>query len=65
VNLSWVEAQLACEKAGGYLAEPRTQSQAQFLSEVAVLEGSFKGIGYWYIGLTDLGVYYDSTTKYI
>jgi len=55
VNLSWVEAQLACEKAGGYLAEPRTQSQDQFLSEVAVLAGSFTGIGYWYIGLTDLG----------
>ena len=25
VNLSWVEAQLECEKEGGYLAEPITQ----------------------------------------
>ena len=26
VNLSWVEAQLECEKVGGYLAEPRVES---------------------------------------
>ena len=25
VNLTWVEAQLACEEAGGYLAEPQSQ----------------------------------------
>ena len=25
LDLSWVEAQLACEMEGGYLAEPRTQ----------------------------------------
>jgi len=55
VNLSWVEAQLACEKEGGYLAEPQTELQIEFLSELAGLEGSFTGIGYWYIGLTDLG----------
>ena len=30
-------------------------SQIDFLSELATLEGSFTGIGYWYIGLTDLG----------
>ena len=29
--------------------------QIDFLSELAVLEGGFTGIGYWYIGLTDLG----------
>ena len=29
--------------------------QIEFLSELAVLEGSFTDIGYWYIGLTDLG----------
>ena len=27
----------------------------ELLAELAVLEGSFTGIGYWYIGLTDLG----------
>ena len=27
----------------------------EFLAELAVLEGSFTGIGHWYIGLTDLG----------
>ena len=25
VNITWVEAQLACEEQGGYLAEPYTQ----------------------------------------
>ena len=25
VNLTWVEAQLACEQQGGYLAEPTSQ----------------------------------------
>lgn len=54
VNLTWVEAQLTCEEAGGYLAEPQSQLQIEFLSELAGLEGSFTGIGYWYIGLTDL-----------
>ena len=29
--------------------------QIEFLSELAILEGSFTGIGFWYIGLTDLG----------
>merc|ERR1719150_3019995 len=43
VNLTWMEAQLACEQQGGFLAE------------LALLEGSFTGVGFWYIGLTDLG----------
>merc|ERR1712227_510952 len=55
VNLTWVEAQLACEQQGGYLAEPYSQLQMEFLGELAVLEGGFTGIGFWYIGLTDLG----------
>ena len=29
--------------------------QLDFLSELALLEGGFTGVGYWYIGLTDLG----------
>jgi len=55
INMSWVEAQIECEKVGGFLAEPMEESQIQFLSELASLEGSFTGIGYWYLGLTDLG----------
>merc|ERR1719410_1648393 len=55
VNLTWVEAQLACEQQNGYLAEPYSQLQMELLAELAVLEGSFTGIGNWYIGLTDLG----------
>jgi len=54
VNLTWIEAQLACEKEGGYLAEPVNHWQSLFLGELAILEGSFTDIGYWYIGLTDL-----------
>jgi len=55
LNLTWVEAQEECEQVGGYLAEPITTRQAMFLKELAILEASFTGIGYWYIGLTDLG----------
>merc|ERR1712227_629809 len=55
VNLTWVEAQLACEQQGGYLAEPTTQLQMEFLAELALLESSFVDVAYWYIGLTDLG----------
>ena len=29
--------------------------QIDFLAELALLEGSFTGVGFWYIGLTDLG----------
>ena len=29
--------------------------QSQLLGELAVLEGSFTSIGYWYLGLSDLG----------
>lgn len=38
--------------------------QIDFLSELAVLEGSFTGIGYWYIGLTDLGENFYMTASY-
>jgi len=55
VELSWVEAQFECEKAGGYLAEPKTERQAKFLYEIAELEESLTGIRFWYIGLTDSG----------
>lgn len=36
------------------MAEPITSRQSEFLKEVALLEASFTGIGYWYIGLTDI-----------
>merc|ERR1712227_547208 len=55
VNLTWVEAQLACEQEGGFLAEPTSQLQLDFLSELALLQGGFTGVDHWYIGLTDLG----------
>jgi len=54
VNLNWVEAQIECGQIGGYLAEPRTTRQAEFLGEIAILEAPLTGIQFWYIGLTDL-----------
>jgi len=32
--------------------------EAEFLHEVATIEESFTGIGYWWIGLTDMGMFY-------
>ena len=31
-------------------------SQAEFLHDLAVLDQSFSGIQYWWLGLTDLGI---------
>lgn len=55
VNLSWVVAQQKCESIGGYLAEPLTARQAEFIHGVAIIDESFSGIDHWWIGLTDLG----------
>ena len=30
-NISWAEGQNACEELGGYLAEPKTEAQTDFL----------------------------------
>jgi len=54
-NLTWAEAMSACEDAGGYLAEPKTQKQMNFLAGVAALEMDFYGVANWWLGLTDLG----------
>jgi len=48
---SWLGASLACEQAGGYLAEP---NQMDFLTGLAGLEADFTGIRNWWIGLSDL-----------
>jgi len=54
-NLTWVDAEEECENIGGYLAEPSTTRQSEFLNELTILEAELTGINYWYIGLTDLG----------
>ena len=40
-SISWVEAQLACERAGGFLAEPKNPEQMEFLSGIAVVVEPF------------------------
>jgi len=52
-RLSWFEASLGCEQAGGYLAEPQRFSQMDILTAFAGLEADFYGIRNWWIGLTD------------
>ena len=64
-NLTWFEAMLVCEQvraprlhpaqAGGYLAEPKTLEQMEFLAGIAGLEESFYDIHNWWIGLADVG----------
>ena len=55
VNLSWIEALNECEKLGGFLMEPKTEDQFQFVSSLAFVEESFTGITSWWVGLSDLG----------
>jgi len=52
-NISWFEAQAVCSQNGGYLAEPKTVEQMNFLSGVASLEEAFTGIQSWWINLSD------------
>ena len=40
-SISWVEAQLACERAGGFLGEPKNHDQMEFLSGIAVVVEPF------------------------
>ena len=54
-RLTWLEGLEVCEAAGGWLAEPRTQEQLQFLSSLAFLEESLTGVRGWWVGLSDLG----------
>jgi len=42
-NSTWFEAMLACEKEGGYLAEPKTLRQMEFLTGLVQLEAEFYG----------------------
>jgi hypothetical protein len=38
-----------------YILKHKIFSQGEFLNDLAVLEQSFTGIKYWWLGLTDLG----------
>jgi len=54
-NSTWFEAMVACEKEGGYLAEPKTLRQMEFLTGLAELEAEFYGPREWWLGLSDSG----------
>lgn len=53
-SMGWFEAQLSCEKIGGFLAEPSSDHQMEFLSGLAAVVESFTSIRKWWIGLTDI-----------
>jgi len=52
---TWFEAMLACEKEGGYLAEPKTLRQMEFLTGLVELEAEFYGPREWWLGRSDTG----------
>lgn len=52
-DLSWFDAKVQCEIAGGYLAEIKTESASNFVVTIAAL---FPEVERWFIGLTDLVV---------
>jgi len=45
----------ACEKIGGYLAQPQTQKQMEFLHGLAEVYAQFTGVYNWWLGLSDIG----------
>merc|ERR1711962_1166842 len=54
-NVTWINAMSACEKMGGYLAQPKTQEQMEFLHGLAEVYAQFTGVHNWWLGLTDMG----------
>jgi len=52
-QFNWIEAQHACHGVGGFLAEPKSQEAAQFLSDYAQMELATFGLKSWWIGLSD------------
>merc|ERR1712226_1063993 len=52
---SWLEALEYCEEEGGFLAEPKTPEQLEFVSSVAYIEETHTGVQAWYVGLSDMG----------
>ena len=54
-GVNWIEAHLACESVGGYLAEPASLEQMEFLTGIAEVEETFTDIKTWWIGMSDIG----------
>jgi len=54
MNLTWVSAQGECDGVGGYLAEPATELEQEFLySSITIIEGTGQRSNWW-IGLSDI-----------
>merc|ERR1712212_225115 len=54
-GLSWIEALEYCEEQDGFLAEPKTEDQLNFLTSLAYVEEMATGVQGWWVGLADLG----------
>jgi len=54
-KLSWIEALEYCEEQDGFLAEPKTEEQLNFLTSLAYVEEMATGVQGWWVGLADLG----------
>merc|ERR1712126_266285 len=54
-NVTWMNAMRACEKVGGYLAQPKTKEQMEFLHGLAEVYAQFSGVHNWWLGLSDVG----------
>jgi len=52
-GVTWWEAAVFCEEQDGFLAEPKTSEQLQFLTSLAFVEESLTGIQGWWTGLVD------------
>merc|ERR1719278_2412745 len=54
-GLSWIEALEYCEEQDGFLAEPKTEEQLNFVTSLAYVEEMATGVQGWWVGLADLG----------
>jgi len=54
-GLTWIEAQIECELQGGFLAEPKTIRESEFVEDLAMFSQQLTGISNWFLGLSDLG----------
>jgi len=54
-GLSWIEALEYCEEQDGFLAEPKSEEQLNFLTSLAYVEEAATGVQGWWVGLADLG----------
>merc|ERR1712080_357136 len=54
-KVTWEDAMVVCEKMGGYLAQPQTLAQMEFLTGLAGVYTTLTGVHNWWLGLSDIG----------